>query len=126
MKNQVVKQYPILKSPDVEKDMGHDHKLWWIDIEKDAQGVYQVVSYAQLFRVNLKDRFIEGDHTRRYELGKHDKMETAEQEAETRINKKKTAFKQYEFFKSRSTLEDISESIIQEFLSKYGKLSHVQ
>ena len=126
MRNQVVKQYPILKSPDVEKDVGHDHKLWWVDIEKDAQGVYQVMSYAQLFRINIDNGTIEGDHTRKYELGKHAELRTAEQEAQRRINKKKTAFKQYEFFKSRSMLENISESIIQEFLSKYGKLSHVQ
>jgi hypothetical protein len=122
MPRQIVKKYDILTSNDVEHDHGHHHKLWWLDIEKLPNGRYQVVTYAQLFRVNLRDKLIEGDNIRRYECGTpFSSLQQAETSAANRISKKKTDYKGYSFFKRREEIEiNVSQDIINEFLKKYG------
>jgi hypothetical protein len=117
----VVKRLPVLKSNKVETDAKHDHKLWWIDIVKHVNGTYQLHSKAQIFSVNIRDRIIEGEEIRTYELDNVQTLDEAEFRANIRYAKKKSNYKGYSHFKNREKFEtNLQEDIVNEFLKKYG------
>ena len=119
MKN-VVKQFPVYKSLDVEGS--HEHKLWWLDIEKLPGGKYQIVTYAQLFV--FKDNVVQGLEVRRYECGAPiSHLGNAESSAHNRIARKTSIAKGYSHFMDR--LGDGFEfdiNIAKAFLNKYAGL----
>jgi len=119
--SKTVKRLPVLRSHKVETDAGHDHKLWWIDIVQHTDGRFQVLSRAQIFSVNLRDKLIEGEEIRTYELENVDSLDRAEHAASLRYAKKKSNYKGYVEFKQREEFEtNLHQDIINEFLKKYG------
>jgi hypothetical protein len=122
MENNIIRRFPIYKSRVVDDGALHDHKLWWADIIQTPDGRYQLITYAQLFAINLKDKIIEGEQIRRYECGTFLTLDNAEAKYKQKLRVKLSDRKGYETFKDRteSTGINLSEEIINEFLKKYG------
>ena len=101
----VVRRYHVYKSNDVDDGALHDHKLWWADIIQLADGRYQLITYAQLFAINIRDKVIEPEQIRRYECGVFLRLDDCVAKYEQKLKTKLSDRKGYSLFKKRTEAE---------------------